>query len=93
MRFAGRRLHGAGLDLSDFAMPQSASAGSAAGSGGKVADIYSSIAANASRADENAVLALGERSKLKQGVMAADEGVYSAGKKLDAQVSVRKASS
>jgi len=91
MRFAGKRLHGAGLDLSDFQMASATPAGSAAGSGSKVADIYSSIAANASRADESAMNALAERSKLKQGVMNADEGVYSAEKKFDAQLAADQA--
>ena len=72
------RYAGSNLQLSDFVMPQSASAGSAAGSGGKVADIYSSLAANAPRADEQAILAIGERSKQKQGVMDADQQVYTA---------------
>ena len=86
MRFAGSK-----LQLSDFAMPQGGSAGSAAGSGGKVADIYSSIAANAPRADESAMLALGERSKLRQGVMEADQAVYSKEKTLAAQLAADKA--
>ena len=88
MRFAGTGRRG--LELSEFIMPNVASAGSAAGSGGKVADIYSSIAANAPRADEGAVLALAERSKQKQGVMAADEAVYSQEKLLDAQLEAKK---
>ena len=88
MRFAnsGRRQ----LELSDFVMPQGGTAGSAAGSGSKVADIYSSIAANAPRADEQAMLAIGERSKQKQGVMNADEAVYSQEKLLDAQLEAKK---
>lgn len=90
MRFAGKRLHGAGLDLSDFQMASATPAGSAAGSGSKIADIYSSIAANAPRADEAAMISLDERSKQKQGVMAADEGVYSQGKLLDAQLKAKK---
>ena len=85
MRYAGSR-----LQLGDFVMPQGGTAGSAAGSGGKVADIYSSIAANAPRADEQAILAIGERSKQKQGVMAADEAVYSQEKLLDAQLKAKK---
>lgn len=88
MRFAGTGRRG--LELSDFTMPQSASAGSAAGSGSKVADIYSSIAANAPRADEGTILALAQRSKEKQGVMAADEAVYSQEKLLDAQLEAKK---
>ena len=88
MRFAnsGRRQ----LELSNFVMPQSASAGSAAGSGSKVADIYSSLAANAPRADEQAMTALAERSKLRQGAMIADEGVRSAQKLADAQLEADK---
>ncbi len=85
IRYAGSK-----LDLSDFVMPQGGSAGSAAGSGSKVADIYSSIAANAPRADEQAMLAIGERSKQKQGVMAADQEVYTADKLADAQVEAAK---
>ncbi len=85
IRYAGSK-----LQLSDFAMPQGGSAGSAAGSGSKVADIYSSIAANAPRADEQAMLAIGERSKQKQGVMNADEAVYSQEKLLDAQLEAKK---
>ena len=85
IRYAGSR-----LQLGDFVMPQGGTAGSAAGSGGKVADIYSSIAANAPRADEQAILAIGERSKQKQGVMAADEAVYSQEKLLDAQLEAKK---
>ena len=80
MRFAGSK-----LQLSDFVMPQSGSAGSAAGSGRKVADIYSSIAANAPRADAWGMDELAGRSKLRQGAMVADEGVYSAQKIADAQ--------
>jgi hypothetical protein len=88
MRFAnsGRRQ----LELSDFVMPQGGTAGSAAGSGSKVADIYSSLAANAPRADEQAMLAIGERSKLRQGAFVADEGVRSAKKLADAQLEADK---
>ena len=85
MRYAGSK-----LQLSDFMMPQGGTAGSAAGSGGKVADIYSSLAANAPRADDQAILAIGERSKQKQGVMNADEAVYSQEKLLDAQLKAKK---
>ena len=88
MRFAGTGRRG--LELSEFIMPNVASAGSAAGSGRKVADIYSSIAANAPRADESAILTLAERSKQKQGVMAADEAVYSQEKLLDAQLEAKR---
>ena len=84
------RYAGSNLQLSDFVMPQSASAGSAAGSGGKVADIYSSLAANAPRADEQAMTAIAERSKLRQGAFVADEGVYSAQKLADAQLKADK---
>ena len=85
IRYAGSK-----LQLGDFVMPQGGSAGSAAGSGGKVADIYSSLAANAPRADEQAILAIGERSKQKQGVMQADEQVYTARKLADAQEKAAK---
>ena len=86
MRYAGK-----GLSLSDFSTPGGGgTAGAAAGSGSKVADIYSSIAANAPRADEQAILALNERSKRKQGVMAADEAVYSQEKLLNAQLEAKK---
>ena len=85
IRYAGSK-----LQLGDFMMPQGGTAGSAAGSGGKVADIYSSLAANAPRADEQAILAIGERSKQKQGVMAADQEVYTAKKLADAQVEAAK---
>ena len=88
MRFAGTGRRA--LELSDFIMPHVASAGSAAGSGGKVADIYSSIAANAPRADEWGMDALAGRSKLRQGAMIADEGVYSAEKIADAQLEADK---
>jgi len=86
MRYAGK-----GLSLSDFSTPGGGgAAGQAAGSGSKVADIYSSLAANAPRADEQAILALTERSKQKQGVMNADEAVYSQEKLLNAQLEAKK---
>ena len=82
MRYAGQR-----LSLSDFSTPGGGgAAGQAAGSGSKVADIYSSIAANAPRADEQAMIALEQRALNRAGVMAADEGVYSARKLADAQL-------
>jgi len=86
MRYAGK-----GLSLSDFSTPGGGgSAGQAAGSGSKVADITASLAANAPRADEQAILALTERSKQKQGVMNADEAVYSQEKLLNAQLEAKK---
>jgi hypothetical protein len=86
MRYAGK-----GLSLSDFSTPGGGgSAGQAAGSGSKIADITASIAANAPRADEQAILALTERSKQKQGVMNADEAVHSQEKLLNAQLEAKK---
>ena len=86
MRYAGR-----GLSLSDYTTPGGgASAGSAAGSGKKVADIYASIAANAPRADEEAMMALEQRALNKAGVMQADQEVYSAQKIADAEVEAAK---
>ena len=79
------------LSFSDFSTPGGGgAAGQAAGSGSKVADIYSSIAANSPRADEQAILALNERSRQKQRVMAADEAVYSQEKLLNAQLEAKK---
>jgi len=89
MRFAGTGRRG--LELSDFQMASGSPAGSAAGSGSKVADIYSSIAANAPRADEWGMDALAGRSKLRQGAMIADESVFSAQKIADAQLEADKA--
>ena len=86
MRYAGQK-----LSLSDFSTPGGGgTAGSAAGSGSKVADIYSSIAANAPRADEQAMIALEQRALNRAGVMAADEGVYSTQKLADAQLEADK---
>jgi len=76
MRYAGK-----GLSLSDFSTPGGGgTAGQAAGSGKKVADIYSSIAANAPRADEQAMVAIEQRALNRAGAMKADESVYSAKK-------------
>ena len=86
-RFAGMGPNRRGLELSDFRIQNSgASAGQASGAGKKVADIYSSIAANAPRADEAAIIQLQERAKQKAGVMAADQSVYTADKLAEAQI-------
>ena len=86
MRYAGK-----GLSLSDYTTPGGGgSAGSAAGSGKKVADIYASIAANAPRADEEAMMALEQRALNRAGVMQADQEVFSAQKLADAEVEAAK---
>ena len=86
MRYAGQK-----LSLSDFSTPGGGgSAGQAAGSGSKIADIYSSIAANAPRADEQAMIALEQRALNRAGVMEADESVYSTQKLADARLEADK---
>jgi len=86
MRFATDRLR-----LTDFDFSGGGGmAGQAAGAGSKVADIYSSIAANAPRADEWGMAALTGQSKLRQGAMIADESVLSAQRIADAQLEADK---